>query len=64
MKNKYILLIVGIVTLLNFTGFMTETDAPDLFGYEVNIWVYRIAWLFMTIYFFTRYYKVRKAEKG
>ncbi|MDP5121025.1 MAG: hypothetical protein NWQ46_05490 [Spirosomaceae bacterium] len=63
MRNKYIFLVVAILALFNFVGFMTETEAPDLFGYQINIWVYRGAWLFMTIYFATRYFNMRKAEK-
>lgn len=63
MKSKYIFLVAGILGLLNFIGFMTETEAPDLFGYEMNIWVYRGAWLFMGVYFLLRYFKIRKAEK-
>ncbi|MFT6205876.1 MAG: hypothetical protein ACJA1O_003501 [Spirosomataceae bacterium] len=63
MKNKNIFLIVGILALFNFIGFMTETVAPTLFDYEINIWVYRGAWLFMTVYFLMRYFKMRKSEK-
>lgn len=63
MNRKNLSLIVAILALINFISFMAATEAPNFFGYEMSIWVYRGAWLFMTIYFATRYFIMRKAEK-
>jgi len=63
MKNKNLYLIVGILTLLVFIGFLSETGPKDFFGYPINIWVFRLAYLCMTIFFFNTYFKMKKLEK-
>lgn len=63
MNKKYVSLITGILALMVFIGFMGETGPKTLFGFSVSIWLYRIAWLFLTITFFSRYYKLKKLEE-
>jgi len=63
MKTINVSLITGILALIVFIGFMGETDAKPLFGFSVNIWVYRLAWLFIAITFLTKYFRMKQSEK-
>jgi hypothetical protein len=63
MKSKNIVLVAAILALITFIGFLSETEPQILFGYSVDIWIYRIAWLLLTVYFSVRYFNARKAEK-
>lgn len=60
MIKKWFYLIASVMALLVFIGFMTEKGPIDMFGYALNIWVYRLAWLLISISFFTRYFKLKK----
>ena len=62
MKSKNLYLFGGILALLVFAGFMGESGPKSMFGMSVNIWVFRIAWLLITISFFRNYYKMKKLE--
>jgi hypothetical protein len=64
MKKKNIFLIAGILSLLVFVGFLSETEAKMLLGFSVSIWFYRIAWLLLTVSFLSTYFKMRKSEKN
>jgi hypothetical protein len=63
MNKKRIFLIAGILALITFIGYLGETEPQRLFGYSVSIWVYRIAWLFLTISCFLNYSRLKKSEK-
>jgi len=63
MNQNNLRLFAGILSLLIFIGFLGETGPKDFFGFSISIWVYRIAWLFLTIFFFMNYFKMRKAGK-
>lgn len=62
MNKKILTLIAGILSLIVFISFMTESGPQSLFGMEVSIWVKRLMWLFLSISFLWRYYEMRKAE--
>ncbi len=62
MRNKNIQLIAGILALAVFISFLGETEPKNFFGISLNIWVYRAAWLFISLSFFRNYLKLKKAE--
>jgi hypothetical protein len=62
MKNKNLYLIVAIISALVFIGYLSETEPKTLLGFAVNIWVYRIAWLLITISFFMNYLKMKNID--
>lgn len=63
MNRKNLYLFAGILTLFVFIGFLSETDSQELFGYPISVWVFRGAYLLLTISFFTKYFEMKKAEK-
>jgi len=63
MNKKNVFLIGGILAALVFTGFLAESEPQTFFGFSVNIWVYRIAWLIVTTSMFANYFKMKKSEK-
>ncbi len=63
MRNKYIFLVAAVLSVINFIGFLSETEPQNMFGYDINIWVYRMIWLIATTYFSIRFYRMYKAEK-
>jgi hypothetical protein len=63
MNKKIIYLISGILAFLVLVGFMTESEPQDLFGISVNIWVFRVAWLFLAYFFLSNYMKLKREEK-
>jgi len=63
MNKKNLSLIAGILALLVFIGFLGETGPKSFFGYSLNIWFFRIAWLFIAVTSFMRYFQARKSEK-
>ena len=62
MNKKYLYLIAGVLALMTFVGFLGESEPMTLFGFSVNIWIYRVAWLVLTISCFRSYFRLRKAE--
>ena len=64
MKKRNLFLIAGILALINFIGYLGETEPKSLFGISLNIWFHRIAWLIVTIGFLENYFKMRKQEQG
>jgi len=63
MNKNNLHLAAAILSLLVFIGFLGETDPKTLFGFSINIWVYRVAWLVITASFFMRYFKARKTTE-
>ena len=63
MNNKNFFLIAGIITFLVFVGYLSEPGPHSMFGYSINIWIVRLAWLFIAISNFTNYIKLKKVEK-
>ena len=62
MKNKNSCLVLGILGTLLFIGYLNESE-HSMFGYSINIWVVRIAWLIIAVTNFVNYFKIRKNEK-
>lgn len=62
MNNKTLFLIAGIITSLVFIGYLAESEPHNMFGYSINIWIVRLAWLIIAISNFANYFKLKKAE--
>ena len=62
MNNKNLYLFAGILTFLVFIGYLSEPYPHKIFGYSINIWIVRLAWLLMTISNFSIYIKMKKSE--
>jgi hypothetical protein len=63
MLGKNLFLVAGILTLLVFIGYLSEPGPHVLFGYSINIWIVRIAWLLIAITNFASYFKLKKEGK-
>ena len=60
MKNNKWNLVWGIIGLIIITlTFVNNNSTKNLFGYELNIWVYRGIWLTISVSNFIKYYKRR-----
>ncbi len=62
MNNKKFCLILGILGTLLFLGYLGEPE-HSMFGFSINIWIVRIAWLIIAVTNFINYFKMKKAEK-
>lgn len=60
MKKKNLFLITAIISTIVFIGFLGEKDPQEFFGFEINIWIYRIAWLLISIAFYSSYFSFKK----
>ncbi|MGB0891442.1 MAG: hypothetical protein ACPGUU_03755 [Flavobacteriaceae bacterium] len=48
--KKYWNLIFGILGIIIVTNtFLNELSVKRVFGFEINIWVYRVIWILITI---------------
>lgn len=63
MSRKIFLLIGGIVSLLVFIGFLTESEPTEFFGFSINVWFVRAFWLLNTFIIFNAYVALNKKEK-
>ena len=63
MKYKSLFLVAGIITLIVFIGYLSEPGPHSIFGYSINIWIVRIAWLLISISNFANYFKLKNNEK-
>jgi len=63
MKKKNVYLFVTILTTLVFIGYLSEPGPYMMFGYPVNIWVIRLAWLLIVVSNISNYLKIKEAEK-
>lgn len=59
---KKIFFIVGIVIALSnvIYSFFGMNDTAKLFGFDINIWMYRLIWLFLAVLMFKAYKKESK----
>lgn len=46
-----------------FISYLGEPGPKEMFGYPVNIWIFRLAWLLVAVANLGNYFKIRKAEK-
>lgn len=63
MNNKNLYLIGGILSTLVFIGYLSESEPHEMFGYSINIWIVRLAWLIIAISNFSNYKKSKDSEK-
>lgn len=63
MKNKTLFLVAGIITLIVFIGYLSESGSHSIFGYSINIWIVRSTWLLLSILNFATYFKLKRNEK-
>ncbi len=62
MSSKNLFLAAGIISLFVFIIYLLDPGPKTLFGFEVNIWIVRLVWLFISVANFANYYKYIKAE--
>ncbi len=63
MNRKNLFLIAGILTLIIFVGYLSEPGPHELFGFSINIWIVRLAWLLIAILNFANYFKLKNPKK-
>ena len=63
MNRKNLFLIAGILTFLVFVGYLSEPGPHKLFGFSINIWIVRLAWLLIAISNFVNYFRLKSKEK-
>ena len=60
--NKNITLIAGIIAVAYVIySFFGNSEYADIFGFEVNIWTFRLFWSVLAVGILYSYYKKRKA---
>jgi|GEM_PF-873959 hypothetical protein len=63
MRNKNWDLVFVIIGLLNIAlSFRGDNSIEVIFGFEINIWLYRAIWAFIGVGSFISYVKKRKLE--
>jgi hypothetical protein len=60
-KNLYLILTILSVANLVYT-FFSEATNGSFFGFEVDIWTFRLIWALWSAVFFKTYYNLRKAS--
>ena len=60
-KNLYLILTILSAVNLLYTFFSDATNG-DFFGFQVDIWTYRLVWVLFTALFFKTYFNLRKAS--
>ncbi|ARV07723.1 hypothetical protein BTO04_13915 [Polaribacter sp. SA4-10] len=59
--KKYVNLVFGIVGILIIINtFRIDIASKDFFGYQLNIWVYRAIWGFISFISFLQFYYKHK----
>lgn len=61
--NKNITLFAAIITTLVFIGYLTEPGPYPMFGYSINIWFVRLAWLIIAFVNIANYIKLKNTGK-
>ena len=62
--SKTITLIVGILAVVNVIySFFGNSESDQMFGFEMNIWIYRIIWSLLAVGIFYDYSKKKKISK-
>jgi hypothetical protein len=60
-KNLYLILTILSAVNVVYTFFSDATNG-DFFGFQVDIWTYRLVWVLFTALFFKTYFNLRKAS--
>ena len=54
--NKLASILIGIIAIANVIySFFENSNLGSFFGFEINIWVYRLFWSFIAVYMFYRF---------
>jgi len=62
--NKNLTIIGVILCLSNVVySFFGNSESDQVFGIEMNIWIYRLIWTVFAAGIFYEYYKKNKTEK-
>jgi len=62
--SKTITLIVGILAVANVIySFFGNSESDQIFGFEMNIWIYRLIWSLLALGIFYDYTKKNKISK-
>jgi hypothetical protein len=61
--NKLTLILVGLLSLLNIIySFWKYSETEQIFGIEMNIWIYRLVWVLVLIGISYDYFKKNKTK--
>lgn len=60
-KNLYLILTILSVMNVGYT-FFSDAASGDFFGFQVDIWVYRLVWILFAALFFKIYFNLRKTS--
>ena len=64
LMRKIITLVVGISAGVNvIESFFGNLESERMFGFEINIWVYRLIWSLIAFIIFYDHFKKVKSEK-
>ena len=59
--NKTLNLIIGIIAVANVIySFWGNQESASIFGFSINIWLYRAIWVFIAAVSLNSYYRARK----
>ena len=62
--NKIASILIGIIAIGNVIySFWKYSDSTDFFGFEVNVWIYRIFWSLIAIGMFYDKFNKKKVIK-
>ena len=63
--NKTVSLIIGIYAISNIVySFWNNSTTENMFGIEMNIWIYRLIWSVIATILLYGYYKQRNGNNG
>ena len=62
--SKTLTLIIGILVVLNVLySFWGSPNSEQIFGIEMNIWIYRSIWSLLAIGIFYDYFRKKRTSK-
>ena len=62
--NKTVTLIVGLIAVAYVIySFFGNSESQQIFGFEMNIWIYRLIWSLLALGIFYSYSKKMKISK-
>ncbi len=62
--KKYLSLVLAIIIALDvWMSFVRNNAVENVFGIELNVWVYRVLWSLLAILLFTNFIGELKKEK-
>lgn len=63
MNKKNLFLVAGVLASIVFINHLFDSEPKTMFGFSVNVWIIRFAWLAITVSSFGNYFKIKKLEK-